>query len=54
MKKVNFIYILSIIVILATIYIIIVYQHSNRMALIAGVLSIIGLGLNTAAYLFKK
>jgi hypothetical protein len=54
MKKTNLFYIASIIILLASIYIIIERQDSQRFQLLAGAGVMIGLGCNIAAYGMKK
>ena len=54
MKKTDIIYISSIITIVASIYIIIERQDSQRMQLLAGVFIMLGLLFNAVAYIMKN
>jgi hypothetical protein len=54
MKKINIIYISSIIALLASIYTIIEHQDSQRMQLLAGVFILLGLLFNVVAYTMKN
>ncbi len=54
MKTNNLIYILSLIILAVTIFLVVVYPNSGRMNLIAGVLTIIGFALNIIGFVMKK
>jgi hypothetical protein len=54
MKKITLFYILSLILIIASIYIIIEHQDSNRMQLFAGLFITIGMSFNIVAFASKR
>jgi len=54
MKTNNLIYILSLIILAASIFLVVVYPNSSRMHLIAGFLTVIGFSLNIGGFVMKN
>ncbi len=54
MKTNNLLYILSIIILIASIFLVVEYQDSGRTQFIAGILTMLGLGMNIVAFAIKK
>lgn len=54
MNRKTIVYILSLIVISASIFLLIEYPESNRMSLISGVLIVLGFSLNIGGFLMPK
>jgi hypothetical protein len=54
MKTNNLLYILSIIILIASIFLAVEYQDSGRIQFIAGILTMLGLGMNIVAFAIKK
>jgi hypothetical protein len=54
MKTNNLLYILSLVVFLGSIFLAVEYQDSGRIQFIAGILTMLGLGMNIVAFAIKK
>ena len=54
MKINNLLYILSLVILLGSIYLAVEYQDSGRIQFIAGILTMVGLGMNIVGYAMKK
>jgi FtsH-binding integral membrane protein len=54
MKTNNLLYILSLVVLLGSIILAVEYQDSGRIQFIAGILTMVGLGMNIVGYTMKK
>jgi hypothetical protein len=54
MKTNNLLYILSLIILLGSIFLAVEYQDSGRIQFIAGILTMIGFGMNIVGYTMKK
>jgi hypothetical protein len=54
MKTNNLIYIISLVILLLSIFLVIEYQNSGRIQLIAGVLIVSGLAMNITGFAMKK
>lgn len=54
MKINNLLYILSLVILLGSIYLAVEYQDSGRIQFIAGILTMIGFGMNIVGYTMKK
>jgi hypothetical protein len=54
MKTNNLLYILSLIILLGSIFLAVEYQDSGRIQFIAGILTMLGLGMNIVAFAIKK
>ena len=54
MRTINLLYVISLVILAAAIYMVVVYPANNRVQTIAGALTLIGFALNIAAYVFKR
>ena len=54
MKTNNLLYILSIIILIASIFLVVEYQDSGRTQFIAGILTMIGFAMNIVGFVIKK
>ena len=54
MKSINFLYAISLVILAAAIYMVVVYPANSKVQLIAGALTFIGFVLNIATYVFKR
>ena len=54
MNKKNILYVISLILLAIAIFLIIEFPESNRLSLIAGVITMFGFSFNVAAFLFRK
>jgi len=54
MKTNNLLYIISLVILIGSIFLVVEYQNSGRIQVIAGLLTIIGFAMNITGFAMKK